>query len=223
MRIFSTLPIHSFSHPKSVLARLGFTLVELLISIAIIGIITSIVLVKYSSFDSTVLLKSLAYEIALSIREAQVKSVSVIGNGPNFSYPYGLTFIPNTKLYTAFRFEDSDPAVDPQYTTFPSTAASLPAVDILQVPIERAMEIRDVCITDTLGEDCNIDRLDVSFRRPEFKALFYADGYGGSMSNIISGKIKVGATNGGTNVFNIEVTSFGQILVCKVGSTPACT
>ncbi len=87
-------------------SKSGFTLTELLISCAIIALVSTIVLVKYGSFDSTVLLKSAAYEIALTLREAQVRSVSVSGEGGEFSYPYGVTFTPEQKVYRAFRFED---------------------------------------------------------------------------------------------------------------------
>ena len=54
----------------------GFTLIELLICVGIIGILTAIVIFKYKSFDSTILLKSAAYEVSLALRDTQVKSVS---------------------------------------------------------------------------------------------------------------------------------------------------
>ena len=70
----------------------GFTLIELLISVLIIGIITTLVIVRYKQFDSTVLLKSAAYEVAFTLRETQVQSVSAArGAGNNFDYPRGLS------------------------------------------------------------------------------------------------------------------------------------
>ena len=88
MQIFSLSQTHFFLFSKKKYQR-GFTLVELLITFAIIAIITGIVLVKYKAFDSTVLLKSAAYELSLNLRETQAKSVSVRGDGGsgiNFRY-----------------------------------------------------------------------------------------------------------------------------------------
>ncbi len=205
----------------------GFTLVELLISCGIIAIVSSLVLVKYSAFDSTTLLKSTAYDIALSLREAQVKSVSVVNNGTSagaFDYPYGVSFhsgqIHNgrgltNKLYVAFRYESTNVNETPVYNI------GNVGVGISTTTIERSMIISDICVK-IVGEnnyDCSISRLDVSFRRPEFKALFWAAGgdasYGpGNQPNVESAKILVSSPNAGT-VFATEVTRLGQISVYK--------
>lgn len=196
---------------------------ELLISCGIIAIVSSLVLVKYSAFDSTTLLKSTAYDIALSLREAQVKSVSVVNNGTSvaaFDYPYGMSFSDTTtvsnrgltnKLYVAFRFEDPD---DP-----PVYNAGNVGKTIGTTTIGRSMIISDICIkiVNQNNYNCAISRLDVSFRRPEFKALFWVagDGYGpGNQPNIESAKILVSSPNAGT-VFATEVTRLGQISVYK--------
>lgn len=87
--MLTSIPSHihfSSSKIRKAHAR-GFTLVELLISIAIITVITAIVVVRYRQFDSTVLLKGAAYEIALALREAQIQSVSAVRDvGNNFRY-----------------------------------------------------------------------------------------------------------------------------------------
>jgi len=209
---------------KKPLKSAGFTLIELLISIGIIGLITGIVLTKYSSFDSSTLLKSLAYEIALSLREAQVKSVSVVrnsnvANDPDaFNYPYGVSFDPSSterKKYTVFRYASPDTTVIPSYN------GSSPSEELLTFDIGRSMFIQDVCVLVGVNETCSsgglIDRLDISFRRPEFKALFYASetsGGGNLSTQIVSARIIVASANGGDE-FQIIVTQFGQIMVKK--------
>lgn len=203
---------------------MGFTLVELLISIAIVGIVTSLVLVKYGSFDSTVLLKSLAYEIALTLREAQVRSVSVSRSevDQSFDQPFGVTFsLDSSKQYTTFRYAnaETDPT-KPFY--YPRYDTSNGAQDIRTFIIPRTMQITDLCITEGNGNELCLsdfptafDRLDVSFRRPKFKGLFFAEGYEvGNQEDIQGAKIEVGSATGFLS-FIVEVTSLGQISVYK--------
>jgi len=185
---------------------------ELLISAAIVGIVSTIVLVRYGSFDGTVLLKGAAYEMALNLREAQVRSVSVSGESGEFSYPYGITFTPENKTYTAFRFTSITEwprydvtEADPDY-----------AVDVSVVTLTRTMQVSDVCIIVGGIENCTVGRLDISFRRPEFKALFYAVNESGTpyaTSTITDARIKVNSTGSNTSTFYVEVSSLGQISV----------
>lgn len=206
--------ISSVSHTPSSFSlnnfsQKGFTLVELLISIGIIAFISSIVLLKYGSFDSTVLLKNAAYEVALALREAQAKSVSGSHQGGDASFPFGVTFTPDSKNYTIFRYAS---ATDPSPYYDVSESDPDLASNISTTSMERSMLVIDVCINDGGVDDCDIDRLDVSFRRPEFRALFFAVKAGVPQSNIQSAKIKVGSSNGG-NVFVVGVTRLGQITV----------
>ena len=66
--------------PNRRLRRGGFTLIELLVVSAIIIIITSLFLLRQSKFDSSTILRSLAYSISLSMRQAQVYGISVAGS-----------------------------------------------------------------------------------------------------------------------------------------------
>ncbi len=55
----------------------GFTIVELLVTLAIFTILTVVVLANYPSFNNKIALEILAQNIALSIREAQVYGISI--------------------------------------------------------------------------------------------------------------------------------------------------
>ncbi len=55
----------------------GFTLVELMVTIAVMLIITSISVFNYSEFNSVTVTNTLAYDMALAIRQAQQYGVSV--------------------------------------------------------------------------------------------------------------------------------------------------
>lgn len=184
----------------------GFTLIELLICVGIIGILTAIVIFKYKSFDSTILLKSAAYEVSLALRDTQVKSVSATrGNSNSFDYPYGITFTPNSKTYTGFQFTST--------TVYPKYDGSVNAVDIGTVTFDKAIEISDVCVN---GNDCSPTRLDISFKRPEFKAIFYVPGNSDPQNDAITdATIKVNSTTNPSNVFLIKVSKLGQISVEK--------
>lgn len=57
----------------------GFTLVEMVVVLAIFGVITSTVLFNYGKFRTTVSLENLAQDIALSIRKTQSYASSVRG------------------------------------------------------------------------------------------------------------------------------------------------
>ena len=214
--------MRSFSHNRQYATIRGFTLVELLISLAIIIVITSIVLVKYSAFDSTTILKGAAYEIALALRDSQVKSISVVRSDKNldssFNYPYGMTFttaLSDQKKYVSFRYKDL--ATSPQYDV-PDTQTPF-AEDLGTGVLERSMYIKDTCVVTNENnnpEYCSgagITRLDISFRRPEFAAIFNAHGFNVvPQSRIISAKIKVGST-AGPGIFIVEVSKLGQITV----------
>jgi len=217
MQIFSTSHTRSFLSKGNILSEKGFTLVELLISIAIIGIITSIVLVKYNGFDSTTLLKGVAYEIALSLRDAQVKSVSVArADATNpFDSTYGISFAPGTKNYTAFRYEPVDENDRPVFDI-----STLKAFPINVFNIGRSMFVKEICFVDQTSppDVCSSvasNHFDISFQRPEFKAIFYVGGYSGDLENIESMKVKVSSPNNPTNVFIVEVSKLGQISVYK--------
>jgi prepilin-type N-terminal cleavage/methylation domain-containing protein len=80
--------------PKRNLKR-GFTLVELLVTISIFVILTGVVLFNQQKFNSTILLTNLAYDTALTIRQAQTYGVNIkefdSGSGSQF-VPYGVYF-----------------------------------------------------------------------------------------------------------------------------------
>src|SRR3989344_3869307 len=73
----------------------GFTLIELLVVLSIMLVITGVFLVRNQQFNSAILLRSLSYQVALSIRQAQVFGVGVKEDGAgtgNFSARDGVQF-----------------------------------------------------------------------------------------------------------------------------------
>ncbi|MES2059881.1 MAG: prepilin-type N-terminal cleavage/methylation domain-containing protein [Patescibacteria group bacterium] len=63
----------------SKIANKGFTLIELIVAVSIIIVITSVALFHQAKFSSDILISNMAYEIALTIRQAQVYGISSKG------------------------------------------------------------------------------------------------------------------------------------------------
>src|SRR4051812_19475908 len=75
---------------KKSTTKAGFTLLELLITLGIFVIITTLVLANDRRFGNTVNITSLAYDVALSVREAQTYGFAVKGSSNTFNNYYGI-------------------------------------------------------------------------------------------------------------------------------------
>lgn len=96
MKKFKVLNIKVFGIFRNSRSARGFALIELLVAVTLFGLITVFVLLAYNRVGSQLFLSTLAYEIALSFREAQSSGVSVhefrVGAGGTFDVGYGLHF-----------------------------------------------------------------------------------------------------------------------------------
>jgi prepilin-type N-terminal cleavage/methylation domain-containing protein len=210
------MPISSSSPRFSSRSRAGFTLIELLISAAIITIISSIVLVRFNAFDSTVLLKSLAYEVGTTIREAQIYSISVINvvGGTNFRTPYGLHFVDGASSYTLFRYNDVGPTIGET----PRFSGGDPITNVRTMSLAGNIQLTKIC---AIGPDiCTLGEIDISFRRPEFGAIFHTPtSYltSAQLANTSAVRLYFASTREPSRVWIVEVKLLGQI------SAYACT
>lgn len=183
----------------------GFTVIELMVTITIVVLVTGIVLIQYSSFNSSVLLTSQAYAIAFDLRETQSIAISVRGNGASFREEYGLYFDINAPN---------------QYLLFQDNGSAKPAVynagEEVGNPniVDPRFVIEDFCINGSFGQRCAseglvADDLSVTFKRPDFDAAFAnSDG----TNNITSAEIFVTPLNG-NGIRVITITNAGQISV----------
>lgn len=136
----------------------GFSLIELLITIAIVTIVTGIAITRYASFNSTVLLNSQAYEIATDIRLVQSYAVSASGVLGNYRAPFGIAFATNAGSYTLFQDLNNDAQ--------PSEGETVEVV-----PIGSSFILSEIC----RGNDCDLSSLYILFQRPNFNPFFYSD------------------------------------------------
>lgn len=149
-------------------AQKGFTLVEMLVSIGIFVIVTSIAVYNQGRFNSSVLLTNLAYEIALSMRQAQFYGITVKGitstvtSKTTFEGGYGVHFDADTTQYTLF--EDRDP--NPENGSLESNGLfdSGEALEVFN--IKKGNKVGKICLTKGINTTCNPTSVDISFVRP---------------------------------------------------------
>lgn len=85
----------------------GFTLIEMIVVIGIIGVLAVIALTSQSSFNRSFLLTNTAYDVALTMRNAQNYGIGgrTFGSG---SFGYGIDFQKDS-THSFLLFGDSDP------------------------------------------------------------------------------------------------------------------
>jgi prepilin-type N-terminal cleavage/methylation domain-containing protein len=99
----------------------GFTLIEMMVSIAIFSIITSVVIFNHGKFNSSINVTNLSYEVALAIRQAQVYGLAVKQDADrvdeSVEYAYGVYFDTSSaaskKVFYIFADEDDNQQFDP--------------------------------------------------------------------------------------------------------------
>ena len=179
----------------------GFTLIELIVSIAIFAIMTSLLLSKYGNFNQGILLTNLAYDVALTIRNAQSYGLNVKSSDRAsnlFDYPYGVHFDANNQVFTFFADVNSNGDYNTGDTIVSDTR------------IKRGSQIGDLCL-GALGACTPVSKLNIIFKRPDPNALFNAK----TAANIdVIGnyaEITLKANDGSVKV--VVVRSTGQIAV----------
>ncbi len=174
----------------------GFTLVELLVSISIFTLITSVAVYNHAKFNNSVLLTNLAYEIGLSVRQAQFYGISVRQNASfSFNSGYGVHFNPATPTaYTLF--EDKTGGTSHVWDS---------GEDLQNFTISKGNKILKVCVDG----NCNSTIVDISFIRPNPDAFITTGGSNGSYKG--EADICVASPDG--TVRKVIVESTGQISV----------
>lgn len=97
----------------------GFTLIELMVTLAIFTVMTGIVLANYPSFNTKIARDILVQNIALSIREAQVSGTSVRTSGGTIATAYGVHYpnqLTGPQSYYFFADNDSNNVYDTSVT-----------------------------------------------------------------------------------------------------------
>lgn len=147
----------------------GFTLFEVLVSLAIFLVLTAVIVAKNSQFKGASLISNLAYEVALLYRQTQTYGTAVRGSGPlienRISAGYGLHIDvgPTGTRQSIILYVDNSNPVTPNYLYDVSEIRDTFA-------IQTGFSIDKVCATVSTSEVCSTDplytTLDVTYRRP---------------------------------------------------------
>lgn len=224
--------MQSFFKKISLKTKKGFSLPELMVSIAIVVIITAVVVYKQSDFADIVAVSNDASAMELAFREVQTYGISVKESQPNsgsFSSAYGISVNLNSygagnNNYTYVTFVDNNQSSKYNfnsggYITCPG------AGECSQVfSLTRNNVISDLCVINSSGSDVcysggastNPGRLDIIFLRPNPDASVNVTGRNGndvtsSYANYRGIKIKLQSPKG--NVKTVVVYTTGQISV----------
>ncbi len=189
----------------------GFTLVELLITISIFVIITGVVLVNSKSFDNSVLLHNFAYDVAITVKQAQSYGVNISENNfGTFNSSYGVYFDLTQSRTNFVLFNDIGTSPNLKYDSNLTSCLTSDSECIQKYSMIRGTSIQDICVGDNEGNCSSVNQLSILFQRPNLGAMIYKDN---ETNNKSYAKIVLSSANGSTA--SVVVTSVGQIYVKK--------
>ncbi|HUO56286.1 MAG TPA: type II secretion system protein [Candidatus Paceibacterota bacterium] len=160
----------------------GFTLIELLVVIGIIIFIAALIMANTNRFGGLTTTQDLAYDMALSIREAQQYGISVSDSEcAAFDCAFGIHIGSNPATsYNLF--------ADTSHTGIYNNNDAAPTT----YQLNAGYQISDLCVTFPQGnsdvETCGHTSLDLLFIRPDPEACISVDGSSELVSN--TGKCK---------------------------------
>ncbi len=219
----------------------GFTLVEMIVVLAIIIIITTIALLGQSSFNRSMVLTDTAYTIAFSVREAQALGISSRAFAGTQDAGYGVHFA-NQSPSSYKLFADTYPAApgDTQYTAIcpghPNVPATNPEAkpgDCIQTlesevvrtySLNNGFRISGFCGRQSNGVQlCNgaLDALDIIYLRPNTQSVI--TGVNGNIRTALQdATIRISSPDGTTERC-IYVSKVGQVSVVQEGEAECPT
>ena len=158
----------------------GFTLIELMVTITIMMIMTSVVLFNYNRFNETTLLSTFAYDLSLTIRQAQVYGAggrdsatnqsridvnSISNANSGFKSGYGVHFDTTKTSFVMFLDGGISPGIHDGADT-----------DLDTYLFQRGINILKLCVPDGAGGETCGRSLDITFLRPDPEATITING-----------------------------------------------
>jgi prepilin-type N-terminal cleavage/methylation domain-containing protein len=208
----------------------GMTLVELLVVISIFAVISGIILFDFIKFDSSVSLRNLANDIALSVRKAQSYAIGVRGISEQFKYGHGIHFSTEKGstltagsqksfiLFTNWPLNETPPLTYNSIYDYDSSGSCGSPSDGNECQEILSINSADEISNIYLSSEENVPRqgiLDIVFKRPNPDAIFcYREDTSGPCQSEFSW-VKIEVSNGeideNRKTRTITVWSTGQI------------
>ncbi len=213
----------------------GFSVIELIVSVAIMVAISTMVAGNQKQFGAGATLKNIVNNMSLSLRQAQIYGVSVkeFSSGSyqaytinSFNAGYGLHFNINTSptgdntayIFFADRKPSSPPSALPNgmYASGMSCPTDSTSECLEKIVLSQGHTVSDICTTSGGVDDCSPNTLDVTFVRPavEAKIIFNQNGV---LRDVAC--IEISSQEGKRN--SVVVYTTGQISVKQLACTDA--
>ncbi|HEV7121367.1 MAG TPA: prepilin-type N-terminal cleavage/methylation domain-containing protein [Candidatus Paceibacterota bacterium] len=210
-------------------AARGFTLVEMLVTLAILAIITAVAITGQSTFNQSILLNDTSYTVALSAREAQSLGLSSRKFAGVQNGGYGVHFanLNPTKSYTVFADVQSAPLAEPAWcpavaTTTPESKSGNCLYDGIgetfqTYDLTRGFTLSDFCGRTTSGGlQCasggNLQSMDVLYLRPNTQAIITGITPGGAQVQFTCAQVSVKSPTSATTQ-TVRMSQLGEVSV----------
>ncbi len=209
----------------------GFTLVELLVVVAVITIITAFILFSQNKFNSSTLLRALAYNMALAMRQTQTYGVSVrgfsqAGTANPFAPGHGIYFS-SSDLTHFYIFADLNgngtmdiSSPDERLSTSGSSLNAIGQGYTVSMFCGIVDPVKQDCYPAGVGGGGAISSLTIYFKRPNPDAFFSATCSGGTCAPSYTGGYVQTKSSGSADTRSVKVTNTGQITVCPLNTAP---
>lgn len=191
----------------------GFTLIELMVTIGIATAIMAVVLFENAKFNNSILLTNASYEVALTVRQAQVFGLSSRSNSSGTFSAYGMKASVDTPTIVQL-FADVDNGND--YDVGEEINGG--------VALGRGLQVNKICYKENGAMQCSNGNgnnphnvVTVVFKRPNPEALIF-NANGNTPNNLSYVSIILGPKDDAVNVRCAVIYRSGQISV-KSGST----
>jgi prepilin-type N-terminal cleavage/methylation domain-containing protein len=209
----------------------GFTIIEMIVVLAIVVLLTAVVVTGQNDFNKTLILTDTAYTVALSVRQAQTYGLSSRSYSGTSNAAYGI-HIASTSPKGYQMFADvypNAPGTSSVYCPGHTAAAGTPdakpgnclydatQTELVQnYTLNRGFFISDVCGKDTGGvlrctSTSYLTGVDILFLRPNTDSIVTGLRSGGNVK-LTTAQIVVSEPTGVTSRY-ICVSSVGQVSV----------
>lgn len=212
----------------------GFTVIEMLVVMGIMVLITTTLLVRQSSYNSSTVLRSLAYGVALSVRQAQVYGTSVVGTSTTSvacgsGYYNTVTGNCYASAYGVYFSTALSSAVPSSYVLFADLNGDGKYQTnefVKSFSLGNGYVISNFCATNQASvQQCantTISSLAIVFKRPNPDAQFVALDAGNNPivgdTSYSSAYIQIQALANTANTKSVMVTVPGEVSVCVTGT-----